>query len=400
MTRSNESVDYAILGGGMAGLTVASALARQLPADRKAVVVDPRVGYSHDRTFCFWDVAPIDADAAIRHRWSRWSVRAGGREYVASSDKYSYCYVPGDAFYDHTVRQVESAPNIELRLGTRAGVVEQTEQGTLRVQTSADPIDAKWVFDTRPSRALVEASQTLQHFVGWHICFDEPVFDPTTVTLMDFDVSQEHGLHFMYVLPFSEYEAVVESTFFSPTVLPVSTYEAYIRAYLLERSGASLSQLERAMVVRTERGVVPMTPATVAKPDAPGWHLLGTPGGFVRPATGYCFHATGRWAQNQLDWLLAPTANVPSLRGGGLNWLDSVLLSYLDRAPEKAPEIFLQLFERVQPDALIRFLSDLGTAGDVLSVMRAMPAWPFIQEAMHLGLSSPVEVREPALGSM
>ena len=33
---------------------------------------------------------------------------------------------------------------------------------------------------------------------------------------MDFDVSQEQGLHFMYVLPFSANEALVESTYFSP----------------------------------------------------------------------------------------------------------------------------------------------------------------------------------------
>ena len=34
----------------------------------------------------------------------------------------------------------------------------------------------------------------------------QPVFDKSTVTLMDFDVPQEKGLHFMYVLPFSKNE--------------------------------------------------------------------------------------------------------------------------------------------------------------------------------------------------
>ena len=36
------------------------------------------------------------------------------------------------------------------------------------------------------------------------------MFDAETVTLMDFDVPQEQGLHFMYVLPFSANEALVD----------------------------------------------------------------------------------------------------------------------------------------------------------------------------------------------
>ena len=103
----------------------------------------------------------------------------------------------------------------------------------------------------------MEASQTLQHFVGLHLRFDKPVFDPTTVTLMDFDVSQEHGLHFLYVLPFSETEALVESTFFSSTVLKQEIYEEYIHDYLRERFSVTQEMLNQAELVRMERGVVP-----------------------------------------------------------------------------------------------------------------------------------------------
>ena len=61
--------------------------------------------------------------------------------------------------------------------------------------------------------------------------------------------------------------------------------------------------------------------------------------------------------------------------------------------------IFLQLFERVPADALVRFLSDVGTVSDAFSVMRAMPAWPFIKEAMRRGFTSPVEVPSRFKGS-
>lgn len=396
MTDPKQTIDYAILGGGMAGLTMASALAPRLGEDERLVVIEPRESYDHDRTFCYWDVAPIHADKAVKHRWKRWSVRAGGKTAVAESEKYSYSYVPADAFYQNALDTIAEHPGAEVILNRKALNVTSTDDQRSLVETDESNLEASWVFDTRPRKSLIDAADTLQHFVGWHIRFDKPVFDPTTVTLMDFDVPQDNGLHFLYVLPFSENEALVESTFFSPKVLEHATYESYIRDYLCERFSVDEKTLAAAEIIRVERGVVPMSPATIVPPENPAWHLLGTPGGFVRPATGYCFHATGRFALEHTDWLKNPTSKVPALRGKGLNWLDSVLLAYLDRAPEKAPDIFLRLFEHVDADALVRFLSNVGTPSDVLDVMRAMPVWPFVKEAMHQSFVSPTQIKEPS----
>ena len=92
---------------------------------------------------------------------------------------------------------------MRLRWGDPAQRVEAgNEQEGLAVKTTNGILGAKVVYDTRPSGLLIDRSEILQHFRGWHIKSETPVFDPETVTLMDFDVSQEQGLHFMYVLPF------------------------------------------------------------------------------------------------------------------------------------------------------------------------------------------------------
>ncbi len=398
MSRPVEIVDYAILGGGMAGLTMAQALVPTLQPGERLAVVEPREQYQHDRTFCYWDVAPIAADTCVKHRWNKWLVRSGGKTTVAQSDKYSYSYVPADAFYEQARSLINDSEQAELFMNQSAGTVKKTSYGRSHVTTSAGTLDAKWVLDTRPSPELVEAAETLQHFVGLHLRFDKPVFDPTTITLMDFDVSQEHGLHFLYVLPFSETEALVESTFFSAKVLSQETYEQYIHDYLRERFGVTDSMLDNAELVRMERGVVPMTPKRLAQPDNPAWHKLGTPGGFVRPATGYCFHATGRFALEKQVWLKRPFGSVPPIRSKALDWLDKVLLGYLNRAPAEAPEIFYSMFERVHPDALVRFLSNVGTVADTLSVMLAMPVWPFVKEAVGQCFDFSPKLLKPSSG--
>jgi len=399
MTKRDDTVDFTILGGGMAGLQIASTLASRLRGTgRRALVVEPRSQYTDDRTFCFWNVEPIAAESLAAHRWSQWKLKAGGRSHIAASDRYSYCCIPGEAFYDDALKSLEASEEVELRRGVNALSVDRPRgAAALEVSLGESTVTSNVVYDTRPSKELIERADILQHFMGWRVKTDSAVFDPQTVTLMDFDVSQAHGLHFMYVLPFSETEALIESTFFSPEVVDNSVYASLMTDYLRDEYGLSDAEFR---VMRQERGIVPMTTAELVETGDDAWHRLGTPGGFVRPATGYCFHQTSRWIEGHASWLAEPSGDRPPVRSMGLKWLDAVLLSFLLHRPEDAPQVFLGLFERVPPDALVRFLSDVGSLADTLRVMWAMPVIPFVKEAMRLGRVAPLQIRESASGSM
>ncbi|GIR00728.1 MAG: hypothetical protein CM15mP9_4310 [Methanobacteriota archaeon] len=87
----------------------------------------------------------------------------------------------------------------------------------------------KLTFDSRPPRASRNAM--LQHFLGQEVIVDKPVFDDTTAILMDFRVDQSHGMHFIYLLPFSPTQALVESTLFSTKVLEEEFYIDSINQY-------------------------------------------------------------------------------------------------------------------------------------------------------------------------
>ena len=65
----------------------------------------------------------------------------------------------------------------------------------------------------------------LQHFMGWEITTETPVFNPEIGTLMDFSLSQQHGITFMYILPVSPNRALVEYTLFTGEVLPKEEYK-------------------------------------------------------------------------------------------------------------------------------------------------------------------------------
>jgi hypothetical protein len=73
----------------------------------------------------------------------------------------------------------------------------------------------------------------------------------------------------------------------------------------------------------------------------------------------------------------------PAVRSIRTNLLDRVFLSYLRHRPESAPGIFTRLFDAVDPDVLVRFLSDTGTVADDLRVAAALPKIPFLTEAVR-----------------
>lgn len=369
--------DVVIAGAGLSGLSLAVALLDAgLPDDARIMLLDPRDTLSGaDRTWCFFDLVPHAFDSAITHRWKHWRVRNGAHEVIRSAPGIAYCRIPGDRFYDLALeriaaagRRVEVVPNVTVEnLESRGAHVD--------IQTGAGVLRARLAMDSRPpvlKRAHDDGKDVhlLQHFRGRVVRSTEPVFDLDTVTLMDFDVTQEHGIHFIYVLPFDTRTALIESTFFTDRVLPDEVYGTAIENWLARRHPDVVFQ-----TISHESGVIPMTTKPFDPWPSPRVVRIGTAGGHVKPSSGYAFLAVQRFVAE-----FAPRV-VSALRTGGLaeppaarsprtTVLDTIFLSYLRSCPDRAPETFFRLFERVPPGVLARFLSDSGTVADDVTVMR------------------------------
>ncbi|MEC7105705.1 MAG: lycopene cyclase family protein, partial [Pseudomonadota bacterium] len=237
---------------------------------------------------------------------------------------------------------------------------------------------ANTVFDTRP--APLPEDILLQHFVGWEIETEIDIFDPTTVTLMDF-VSGAEDIHFFYVLPFSPRHALVETTHFSKAVAASEVYEQELRRYLVDRFG-----LSDWRIVHREKGVIPMprqAPDLTAR-DYQQIIPLGLHSDTVKPSTGYCYPHAQHQASQQVQALFADAKlNAVPARSRLVRWLDAVFIGFLEEHPQRGGEIFFRLFNRVPSDALVRFLSDQARPSDVIRVMKALPMGAFIRQALR-----------------
>lgn len=369
--------DLVIVGAGCAGLSLAVQIALQTRRSRRrcprVVLVEPRTGYVRDRTWCYWRFVDHPFVAGVTRRWTRWLVREGDRTVVRGSERHPYEHLPADVFYDMSRAILADFPEIELRPGCEALAI--AERGdAVEVATSAGTIRAALAFDSRPPAAAAPDPgevDLLQHFVGWEVEAPRAVFDPETPVLMDFAVGQARGIHFMYVLPFSPTRALVETTYISPAPLPAAVYDDDLRAYLRDRFG-----LAEPAVRWVERGAIAMS----TRPPAPrtGRRVvhLGLRGGLAKGSTGYAFQAIqGFSAALARDLLERPGAppRVPAPRPAPAVAMDRVLLSHLQRRPARGPPLLVDLFEKLPPDLLCRFLSDHAGPLDYPRVMLATP---------------------------
>lgn len=375
--RPSLDADVVIAGAGLSGLSLAVALLDEgLPAGTRIVIIDPRATLSGaDRTWSFFDLVTHAFESAVVHRWSRWRVRHGGAEVLRSAPGMTYCSIPGESFYEVALERLAAAgPLIEFSLGVTVENLE--DRGThVEVRTSAGVLRTRLAMDSRPPSPIRETDEggdvhLLQHFRGRVVRSAEPTFECDTATLMDFDVTQVHGVHFIYVLPFDAHTALVESTFFSEHLLPEEVYETAVDTWLSRRRPGVQFQ-----TVSHESGVIPMTTQPFDAWPSPRIVRIGTAGGQVKPSTGYAFLAVQRFVSEFAPRVVSALreggfAEPPAVRSSRTTALDAIFLSYLRRHPERGPATFYRLFERVPADVLVRFLSDTGTLADDLTVMR------------------------------
>ncbi len=380
---ANTSYEIIILGAGCAGLSLCLHLLNQ-GVTAPVLLLDRRTGYDDDRTWCFWNTRPTLFSPLISHTWHAWSVRDNtGREAVQSQQSGGYSCVRGADFYAHALAQIARHSNVTLRLGEALRDYAEDARG-VAVRTDTGEYRGKYLFDGASPLPAPRANDIAlrQRFFGQRVQADRPVFDPSQATLMDFDVARApNALHFMYVLPFSPTQALIENTYVGQGgVVSPGDHRRQIADYAQRRW-----QIADFAVVREEGGNLPMTTQRFPLRRGKRVFTIGTLAGSVRPSSGYAFARIGEhtrrlaqaFAAGRLDTVPRRIAPPKSA------FLDTVFLAALQRHPEHFPCVFYSLFRHVPPARLARFLSETSTWQDDLSVLRVLPKGAFLRAAMR-----------------
>ncbi len=370
-----------ILGAGLAGLSLADALLGQ-GVTSDITLVDARTGFTDDRTWCFWDVQPHPYRHLIRERWASWTFATGGAMYRQRSSATPYCHLPAMAFYEDVLRRIRAAPNCRLLLGVTVGEVSG-QAGAVTVSTSTGNLTATHCFDALgpegptwgPAMPALGPGALAQRFLGWFVRAREPVFDASCVTLMDFGVTPNGELRFMYVLPFSATSALVEDTSIGHHGVDPDASRDEIRRYLHRHHG-----IDDIAVEREEQSALPMIAGAPPPPAAPVIPV-GTAAGALRPSSGYAFVRTQLQVRRIARAVALGRPAVVPVERRREALLDRVFLEALREDPAGFAQHMLAIGRNLSGDRFARFMMDAASPADVAAMISALPKRPFLGAA-------------------
>jgi lycopene beta-cyclase len=356
-----------IVGGGLSGGLAALALAE---AGRGATVTlieeGDRLGGNHTWSFHETD---LDEDGRafvapfVAWRWPQHVVRFPRHQRTLA---IGYATVTSQRF-DHVAREYLARAGCKVLRNTPVADVGRHEVRLADGRTQAADV----VIDARgPRRPEVPAG--FQKFVGLELELetDGPWTAPV---VMDATVPQLDGYRFVYVLPFTRRQVLVEDTVYADG--PELDQPAAERR-ALDYAASNGARVTR--VHRRESGVLPLPLRTGAPEPADGPLRIGYRGGFFHPVTGYSLPLAVRVARalararNAVDMgdALAALSRLltPQRRFGYL--LNRLMFGAMSPAERWTA---LDRFYRLPAPIIARFYGSRTTAFDRLRLLLGRP---------------------------
>ena len=346
---------------------------------KQILVLDKDLKPTDDKTWCFWDDNHFPVKELIHHTWDELSVKTAKHDESELLSYYKYHCVRSFEYTKHMLKEGKKRNNVHF---FESPVTEMTTgNGNGIVKTPHHEFEAPLVFQSiAPPPSYGDATvdnSLIQHFLGWEIKTDTPIFDPKKALLMDFDVPQMNGVTFMYVLPFTEYRALIEYTVFSEKVLPLNKYSEQISNYISDKFSLNEGNYLKE---REEFGKIPMEDRTYNPWYNKHIYSIGSVGGQTKPTTGYTFTRI----QSQCKKIVSALEENRSLPE---DWMssyrfrvyDMMLLNLLKNEPETTITIFGELFKRNSFDRILHFLDEKTNILQETSIFSSLPYIPFFK---------------------
>ncbi|MBF0695368.1 MAG: lycopene cyclase [Flavobacterium sp.] len=369
-----KDFDYIIAGSGCAGLSLAVRIAgsKEL-AGKKVLIVDKQPKNQNDRTWCFWEEGEGLFESIVHKSWQQIEVGNSFLRKQLDIRPYRYKLIRGIDFYDRCLKILKTNSNFSFEFGDIESVFQTG------ITLNGREISADYVFNSIWEKPELGKSQywLLQHFEGIYIKTASSAFNPKKAMLMDFDTPQIDGTTFFYVLPFSETEALIEYTLFSPSLLNRKEYQSTLKNYIAKKL-----DIQDYEVVHSENGVIPMTNYKFPISES-NIINIGTAGGMTKGSSGYTF----QYIQKHSVALVDALSNGGSLEKASIvskrhQFYDSVLLNILHNKTIPGDQIFMTLFKYNNAGKVFKFLDNETSLVEELNIISSLPTLPFSRAAI------------------
>ena len=388
---SDNTADLIIVGAGLAGLMTAWRCLDVLP-ELSVLVIEATDRIAGDHTWSFNRSDIIEPcqewiKPFIAYQWDKYDVKFPKRERKLN---IPYCTGNSDTLRQCVQPHIETG-RLKVKLNTR--VIDMTAEHV--ILHNEQKLSAKCVLDARGHRANEHKVLGYQKFVGRTIRTKQPHGLKHPI-IMDATVEQLGGYRFVYCLPFTEYEILVEDTYYTDGKnLSENEVAARVDDYITAKGWGDHELL------RQEKGVLPITLAVDAvygenvtegenKPVQ-----LGMTGGYYHAVTGYSLPEAVKSAEVVSDMI---AKNKPDYTNAILHemiyhkrdhYYEESFLRLLNRMlfraakPEKRYKV-LERFYGLNEGLIARFYRNRLTKKDKLRILIGKPPVPVSKAVKNL----------------
>ena len=366
---------YIFTGSGLSALmTVYEMLLSGKFEDKSILLIDENTKKANDRTWCFWDEDNL-FDEIVSKKWNQAIFANEKFNRILELTPYQYKKINGLDFYELVFKKISEHKNIHF---LNQKVVDFTELGNhCIVKTENETFTCNKIFNSIYNPEVVTAQTKFplihQHFIGWFIKSKEAVFTPNCATFMDFSVEQKGNTRFMYVLPTSENEALLEYTLFSKNLLSKGEYEAEIQKYI---ENLGITEFE---IIEKEQGNIPMTCYPFWKHNTKNIINIGSAGGWTKASTGYTFKNASKKSKALVQFLKSESDFTKFHKKDKFWFYDLLLLDILGSKNELGSKIFSSMFKSGNSTVIFKFLDEETSISEDLQVIWRCPKMIFVQ---------------------
>jgi len=365
--------DIIFTGGGAACRMLLFFLSKHKTFRALQILILEAANTTTEKTWCYWGTASNPFQQLVCKHWNELQFEADQHCNKQTIYPFTYSCVNGndfDAFFE--TEFFSTYKNIQ-RVNSVVTAAYKKEE-LFVAETATNQYTAPLVFNSIPGLTHTpEQVNMWQHFEGWFIKTDTPCFNVTAASLMNFNDYDEGVFRFMYVLPFTSTEALIEYTFYSGELYPSPVYEEKIRQYLHEKN------ITHYTITKKEKGKIPLCSFGKQPSIGNGMIDIGTAGGLVKPSTGYAFQRMIEDCRSIADSVFSSQVVRRRKRSRRFLFYDQLLLRIIQEDPACAVGIFKQLFRKQPMQRILTFLNEDSTLLEEVRIFLSLPWAPFLR---------------------
>lgn len=380
MLKKQEEIvyDYIIAGSGCAGLSLLYRLINEpILKNKKILVIDKEAKTTNDRTWCFWETGEGLFENIVAHQWKNLEFKTSSFAKTFHLNQYSYKMIKGLDFYKLILNTAKDYKNVTFKFENIEKI--EADSNYAKIKTEKGNYLAEFIFNSTPifNPKMDSSNSLLQHFEGWVIRTNKATFNSEIGTLMDFSLSQKHGTTFMYVLPTSAHEALIEYTLFTEKLLDKKEYKVELERYIKEDL-----KIDDYEILHEEFGIIPMSLAKFSRNPNTEKRIvnIGTAGGFTKASSGYTFQFIQKNTKEIINNLLLGKSPSPKItfRDKMYQWYDSTVLEVIISKKMQGKDIFSKMFKKLSIVQILKFLGNESTIIDDFKTISSLPIKPFL----------------------